>query len=225
VPSEWLADVRQATEDTLLDLTGHLPAEAAEALLNLATGTTPPLRRRAAAPHDRRREWHRRRAARHRLCPLRPAPSVMLFADAEEEVAAISRWLADWLAEGIRPEEIGLLVRAPPQLARARAAAKRAEADCFELSEKVKTMEGCVAIAIMHLAQGLEFRAVAVLACDEEVLPLQERIEEVADEADQEDTYDTERHLLYVACTRARENLPVTVIRPGSEFLADLGAS
>src|SRR5258705_4618369 len=41
VPPEWLADVRQATEDTLLSLTDHLPAEAAEALLELATGGTP----------------------------------------------------------------------------------------------------------------------------------------------------------------------------------------
>jgi mRNA-degrading endonuclease RelE of RelBE toxin-antitoxin system len=41
VPPEWLADVRAADEDSLLDLTDHLPGEAAEALLNLATGTTP----------------------------------------------------------------------------------------------------------------------------------------------------------------------------------------
>src|SRR3989441_8939754 len=41
VPTEWLADVRQATEDTVLGLADHLPAEAAEALLELATGGTP----------------------------------------------------------------------------------------------------------------------------------------------------------------------------------------
>src|SRR5437867_6866533 len=41
VPTEWLSDVRQATEDTILGLADHLPAEAAEALLELATGGTP----------------------------------------------------------------------------------------------------------------------------------------------------------------------------------------
>src|SRR5690349_17983855 len=41
VPPEWLADVRRATDDTLLGLADHLPAEAAEALLELATGGTP----------------------------------------------------------------------------------------------------------------------------------------------------------------------------------------
>ena len=75
----------------------------------------------------------------------------------------------------------------------------------------------------MHLAKGLEFRAVAVMACDDEVVPLQERIEAVADESDLEDVYRTERHLLYVACTRAREHLMVSGVGAGSEFLEDLG--
>ncbi|HUS10921.1 MAG TPA: UvrD-helicase domain-containing protein, partial [Pyrinomonadaceae bacterium] len=43
VPTEWLPDVRQATEDTLLSLVDHLPGEAAEALLELATGGKPRL--------------------------------------------------------------------------------------------------------------------------------------------------------------------------------------
>jgi superfamily I DNA/RNA helicase len=55
----------------------------------------------------------------------------------------------------------------------------------------------------MHLAKGLEFRAVAVMACDDEIVPLQERIERVGDDSDLQEVYDTERHLLYVACTRA----------------------
>jgi superfamily I DNA/RNA helicase len=57
----------------------------------------------------------------------------------------------------------------------------------------------------MHLAKGWEFRAVAEIACDEAIIPSQERIENVADDADLEEVYDSERHLLYVACTRARD--------------------
>ena len=53
----------------------------------------------------------------------------------------------------------------------------------------------------MHLAKGLEFRAVVVAACDDEVLPLQSRIEDVSDESDLEEVYNTERH---VAATLAR---------------------
>ena len=74
----------------------------------------------------------------------------------------------------------------------------------------------------MHLAKGLEFRAVAVMACDDEVIPLQERIAAVTDDSDLEEVYNTERHLLYVACTRAREFLHLSGVVPASEFLDDL---
>jgi superfamily I DNA/RNA helicase len=68
----------------------------------------------------------------------------------------------------------------------------------------------------------LEFRAVVVMACDDEVIPLQARIETVADDADPEEIYNTERHLLYVACTRAWDHLLVTSVDPASKFLDDL---
>ena len=77
----------------------------------------------------------------------------------------------------------------------------------------------------MHLAKGLEFRVVVVMACDDEVVPLQSRIEDIADEADLQEVYNTGRHLLYVACTRARDRLLVTAVEPASEFLDDLKAS
>lgn len=51
---------------------------------------------------------------------------------------------------------------------------------------------------------------------------LQDRIETVGDDADLQEVYDTERHLLYVACTRARDQLLVTGVAPASEFLDDL---
>jgi len=60
------------------------------------------------------------------------------------------------------------------------------------------------------------------MACDDEVLPLQSRVESVADEVELDDVYETERQLLYVACTRARDRLLVSGVTPGSEFLSDL---
>src|SRR5579864_5603454 len=52
VPSEWLADVRRANEDTLLELADHLPSEAAEALLDLATGVPPKIAKPVAVGAD-----------------------------------------------------------------------------------------------------------------------------------------------------------------------------
>jgi superfamily I DNA/RNA helicase len=149
-------------------------------------------------------------------------PVIETFASSDSEAEAVGRWLADHIADGVPPHEIGVFVRADGQLRRARAAVKTAGAAAVELSNKIETSQGRVSIGAMHLAKGLEFRAVVVMACDDEVIPLQERIETVADEADLEDLYNTERHLLYVACTRARDHLLVTVVDPASEFLADL---
>ena len=71
------------------------------------------------------------------------------------------------------------------------------------------------------LPTDLEFRSVVVMACDDDVIPQSDRIESVADDADLEEVYNTERHLLYVACTRARDHLLVTGITPVSEFVDD----
>ena len=78
-----------------------------------------------------------------------------------------------------------------------------------------------MSIGVMPLSKGLEFRAVVVMACDDEVIPLQARIEAVTDDGDLEEVYDTERHLLYVACTRARDHLLISSVEPASEFLGD----
>jgi hypothetical protein len=60
------------------------------------------------------------------------------------------------------------------------------------------------------------------MAGDDEIIPWQARIETVADDADLEEVYNPERHLLSVACTGARDHLLVTSVDPPSEFLDDL---
>ncbi len=151
-----------------------------------------------------------------------PPPLVQICADASAEQRVVAEWVAARLREGYQPEEIGVFVRSEAQLERARAAVTAAGASVVELTDQIEVTSGRVAISTMHLAKGLEFRAVAVIACDDEVLPLQERIEAVSDDADLEEVYNTERHLLYVACTRARDHLLVTGVAPASEFLTDI---
>ena len=151
-----------------------------------------------------------------------PEPDIRVFTSPDEEAAAIADWLTARRQEGFAPHEIAVFVRSGDEIARAREAVRLADLTSTDLDERFEGASDRVVIGTMHLAKGLEFRAVAVVACDDEVLPLQSRIESVADEADLEDTYSTERHLLYVACTRARDHLLVTGVEPASEFLDDL---
>lgn len=149
-------------------------------------------------------------------------PVVQTFGDTESEVKAVGAWLGERVKESVAPHEIGVFVRSDAEVPRARAAVEAAGIPFKILDERVEAISGFAAIGTMHLAKGLEFRAVAVMACDDEVIPLQSRIETVGEDADLKEVYDTERQLLYVACTRARDFLMVTGIEPASEFLDDL---
>lgn len=150
------------------------------------------------------------------------SPEVLLFGDEQQEIEAVSQRLVNWNNDGLAAHEMAIFVRSEHQIERAKNAAKQSGVPFKVLDEQMKTTTGQMTISTMHLAKGMEFKAVVVMACDDEVLPLQERIESVADNADLEEVYETERHLLYVACTRARDHLLVTSVEPASEFLEDL---
>lgn len=151
-----------------------------------------------------------------------PLPLIECYANEKAEISGVAKHLVRWTKEGIAPHEIGVFVRSDEQVQRAADALKDAGLRFRVLDEYVETAEGEASVCTMHLAKGLEFKAVVAMACDDEVLPLQSRIESVMDEADLEEVYNTERHLLYVACTRARDHLLVTSVSPASEFLDDL---
>jgi len=137
-----------------------------------------------------------------------PEPLVRLFADEAAETAGVSDWLRARRDEGMAEHELAVLVRGQQQLGRARAAAKAAGLE--------------IPVILMHDTKGLEFRAVAVMALDDDVLPDPERLAGVGDVADIGAIQDTERHLLYVAATRARDRLMLSGVAPGSEFLDDI---
>ncbi len=149
-------------------------------------------------------------------------PQIQVFDTSEDEIEAVKKWLLSVALKGVLPHEMGIFVRSDSELSRAKSAVAHA-AFCFKvLDEKLESIAEHVSISTMHRVKGLEFRAVVVMACDDDVVPLQDRIEKVADDADLEEVYNTERHLLYVACTRARDYLLVTGVDPASEFLDDL---
>lgn len=151
-----------------------------------------------------------------------PLPEIRASDNTEDEARLVSEWLLGLQEAGLMPHEMGVFVRSVTELDRARGAVEDAGLRYKILDENAETINGHVSVGTMHLAKGMEFRAVAVMACDDEVIPSQHRIETVTDDADLAEVYDTERHLLYVACTRARDYLLVTSGDAPSEFLDDL---
>jgi superfamily I DNA/RNA helicase len=152
-----------------------------------------------------------------------PPPVIRAFGGIQAETEGVAGWLKERVdGDAVRPEEIGVFVRSAAELDRAKDSVNRAGLAVNVLEDNVEIVAGRVSVGTMHLAKGLEFRAVAVMACDDEVIPSQSRIEAAGEESDLEEVYNTERHLLYVACTRARDYLLVCGSAPVSEFLEDL---
>ena len=151
-----------------------------------------------------------------------PPPDIRTFATQDEECSAVAEWLKARLAEGASPREMAVFVRSEAEIPRAEAALKQAGIAFAVLTGDMDMPDNSATLAVMHLAKGLEFSTVAVIACDAEAIPSQQRIEEMGDAADLEEVYNTERQLLYVASTRARDHLLVCGVEPASEFLDDL---
>lgn len=151
-----------------------------------------------------------------------PQPKLVAFTSKEEEIQAVADWLNSLVEEGLEPREIAVFVRSENEFLRAAKSLEAAQTPFTTLDAEMDVSLQKATLATMHLAKGLEFKAVAVMACDSQILPSSQRIEDMGDNADLEDIYITERQLLYVACTRARDHLMVSGVEPVSEFLDDL---
>ena len=148
-----------------------------------------------------------------------PPPRVERARSEADEASLVADWIVACRADGIAAHEIAVFVRSERELARARLAVGATDLSACELDQRLRTKDDCVTVSTMHLAKGLEFKAVAVMAVDEDIIPDLSRLERLGHI---EDVYQTERHLLYVACTRARDRLLITCAGEPSEFIEDL---
>jgi superfamily I DNA/RNA helicase len=120
----------------------------------------------------------------------------------------VSSWIAELVASGLAEDEIAVLVRT--------------EALLRELSGSWLADFPKLNWLSMPAAKGSEFQAVAVVSLDQSVLPDEERLLAAKDESQLDEVMATERHLLYVAATRARDHLWLSGMDPVSEFVTDL---
>lgn len=151
-----------------------------------------------------------------------PLPQISQFEDENAESSFVAAFIEDAINGGVEAHEIGVFVRSNDQLGRVRTTVAATGSKCRQLSGNVEEFPEHIAIGTMHFAKGLEFKIVVVMACDDEVLPLQSRVDEAMDEEELREVFDTERHLFYVACTRARDKLLVAGVKPTSDFIDDL---
>ena len=87
------------------------------------------------------------------------------------------------------------------------------------LADDKTAAAGAVAVGTMHRAKGLEFKAVLIVGCARDYLPSAAMLRTLTDPQDREDAIERERRLLYVAMTRARDELAISWYGEASPFL------
>lgn len=151
-----------------------------------------------------------------------PEPALQRHVSAAEETRAALNQIRRWLDEGIRPQAIGVFARS----------GRENKALCQALSEQgipsrlladrgMAAHEG-VNVGTMHRAKGLEFKAVLVMGCSRNQLPSPAALRKYADPVDLAEAEARERRLLYVAMTRARDELCISWTGEPSPFLLPL---
>ncbi|MFI1068525.1 UvrD-helicase domain-containing protein [Streptomyces puniciscabiei] len=147
-------------------------------------------------------------------------PHVDGYGSEQAEVAALVERVENWIAQGIRPAEIGVCARFNVLLDKVYDKLTAAGIPVVRVKDGPAPDLDGVRIATMHAMKGLEFRCVAVLGVTAGALPFAREVTPVSVDASQhESDLLRERCLLFVACTRAREALAVSWSGTGSPFV------
>lgn len=149
-----------------------------------------------------------------------PVLSAHQTADAEAKFIAAS--VKDWVDGGIAPSEIGIAVRARWLTSKIESALRAAGIDSVDLA-KASEDDDAVRVGTMHRVKGLEFRCMCVAGVGATLVPATNAVTPAEDDKQtHQQDLERERCLLFVACTRAREELLVTWHGEPSPFLTAL---
>ncbi|MEU4802984.1 3'-5' exonuclease [Actinosynnema sp. NPDC023587] len=142
-----------------------------------------------------------------------PEPILHSAASTADEADFIVRTIRDWLTgqpEGsLKPGSIGVLVRTNRERDDLVHMLRQEGVPAETLTSDADGTGKGVRVATMHRAKGMEFARVLVAGVSESTVPLRWLLDNAAVE-DRPDVEQRERLLLYVACTRARDQLVVT---------------
>ncbi|WP_171058028.1 3'-5' exonuclease [Modestobacter altitudinis] len=130
----------------------------------------------------------------------------------------LAKVVSGWLTDGEDPRAVGVLVRRQADQERARAALQAVGSPVEVLAANARSTRDAVVVTTMHRAKGMEFSRVVVFGAAASVIPLRYVLDHTAP-AEQPAAIDRERSLLYVACSRARDELVVTWAGDPSPFL------
>jgi len=147
-------------------------------------------------------------------------PDTASFTTQSAELDALATKVETWIGSGVRPSEIVVATRFHDLGSRARERLLKAGLAAVALKNNPPSDAEGVRIATMHAMKGLEFRCVALIGVTESGLPFQAAVTPAeVDRVQHEIDLLSERCLLFVAATRAREALHISWHGPCSPLL------
>ncbi len=154
-----------------------------------------------------------------------PEPEIRFFDTPELEVENLTNWVKGLLENerlGIKAHEIAILARTENLLKPIKKSLENENIKAWILDHNANYLVNEIGLAEISRAKGLEFKCVAIVSCNEEHFPSEEKLREIKDAEERNQFLELEKNLLYVGATRARDVLYISGISPGSEFLEDL---
>lgn len=146
-------------------------------------------------------------------------PELKGFGSKDGELRHLASVVNDWLGAGVAASEIGVAVRSNWLVNDVISTLTRDGMQARSLSEGLSD-NSHISVGTMHRMKGLEFRCLAVVGAGEHQVPPPNAITPLEeDEQTHHQDLQRERCLLFVACTRARENLSVSWHGQPSPFL------
>ena len=147
-----------------------------------------------------------------------PEPEIVGGRGTEAEREVLRNWIKALLENGFAPDEIAIL-RGSIIGRQVTPVIESLGLNQSLLSADTLNNQGSMNVGTLHAAKGLEFRAVAVVGCDDGTLPLKRALDAEYEGEAKAIALAREQQLLYVGCTRAREKLLISYADTRSPFL------
>lgn len=147
-----------------------------------------------------------------------PKPVLRQCTSAAEELEVVAGYINDWLADpSVEPSTVAVLTRGGGERSQfVRALAERGIS--ARALDDNPAVPGHVQVLTMHRSKGMEFSRIVLAGVDENRVPAKASLHGVPEE-DVEEARLRERSLLYVAASRARDQVVVTWSGRRSELL------
>ncbi|MFD1428383.1 superfamily I DNA/RNA helicase/mRNA-degrading endonuclease RelE of RelBE toxin-antitoxin system [Kroppenstedtia sanguinis] len=132
------------------------------------------------------------------------------FQTEEEETEYLVNQIRELQKQGIPTDDIAVLARKNKLVEEVRQSLEEAGIPVVIMTSRYQKPEAGVSCGTMHRSKGLEFRAVFLIGVNQGIVPPLSRLEGCFDNEERTEVEKQERSLLYVAGTRARDQLFVT---------------